>query len=494
MATDRGKIRPASGPAGLAMRGLAAAALVLGLLAAPALPCRADASSPPGDAQHGSAPRFVEQELDQLGSPFTRETVLRLNAIVSRSLSAIEDFDRARTEPASSGGAQGPAAPDRSRVLERYTELSRQAAQARADMSAAAREVRGSGERYNDAILTAMAHFVDDVDEEIGEELARLRPSAVRGGRAEGSIVQGGAGIARGGAEPVDITGAVFASRDARCASHAGWFTSSVLDLGRNLGFAGAVRVTADPGSCTLTSNSIPNHDFNQNGRFRHAVREVGATYSIDASPREARLLTPLSLRYDAGVLLNGVRLDPLAAACYGVGGGPLGREKIGCFREGTPWRYDPMYGSEGVVRGFGVDGNHAHTQPDGAYHYHGDPKALYDLSGKTASGVIGYAADGYPIFGPFIEDAGTVRRVRSGYTLKAGARVSQPGEGAFPGGTPDGRFVDDWEWTGAGDLDECNGMTVDGVYGYYVTDSYPWVLACFRGTPDASFRKGMGR
>ena len=49
---------------------------------------------------------------------------------------------------------------------------------------------------------------------------------------------------------------------------------------------------------------------------------------------------------------------------------------------------------------------------------------------------------------------------------------------------------VADWEFTGTGDLDECNGMTVDGEYGYYVTDSYPWILACLTGAPDASFRK----
>ena len=54
-----------------------------------------------------------------------------------------------------------------------------------------------------------------------------------------------------------------------------------------------------------------------------------------------------------------------------------------------------------------------------------------------------------------------------------------------------DGTFVDDYEYVaGAGDLDECNGMTVDGAYGYYVTDAYPWVLGCFRGTPDESFTK----
>lgn len=287
--------------------------------------------------------------------------------------------------------------------------------------------------------------------------------------------------------DATDITDAVFESRDAACSTYAGSFVASVLDIGRNLGFTGAVQIDAQSGQCTILSNSIPNHDFNDGGSFATAVQEVDATFSIDGSPTDAASPVALSLDYDNAVFLNGVKLDLLAAACYGVGGEPLGQERIGCFTAGTPWRYDPMYGTNG----FGTDKNHAHTQPDGAYHYHGDPRAMYDLTGASESGLIGFAADGYPIFGPFIDDDGTIRRVRSGYTLKEGARVSQPGEGAFPGGTYDGRFVDDWEWTGAGDLDECNGMTVDGVYGYYVTDSYPWVLACFRGTPDPSFHKG---
>jgi hypothetical protein len=283
-----------------------------------------------------------------------------------------------------------------------------------------------------------------------------------------------------------DITDAVFDSRDPACAGYRGSFSSSVLDVGRHLAFSGAVEITGGAGSCTIASNSIPNHDFNDGGMFANPVREVLATFWIDASPGEAGSRVPLSLEYDDGVFLNGVKLDLLAAACYGVGGEPLGQERIGCFDSSTPWRYDPMYDSGG----FGTDRHHAHTQPNGAYHYHGDPASMYDPTGAAASGLIGFAADGFPIFGPFIDDDGVIRRVRSGFTLKQGARSSQPSEGAFPGGSYDGRFVDDWEWTGAGDLDECNGMTVDGVYGYYVTDTYPWVLACFKGTPHESFRK----
>jgi len=30
--------------------------------------------------------------------------------------------------------------------------------------------------------------------------------------------------------------------------------------------------------------------------------------------------------------------------------------------------------------------------------------------------------------------------------------------------------------------------MTVNGQYGYYITNAFPWVLNCFKGTPDPSF------
>ena len=117
---------------------------------------------------------------------------------------------------------------------------------------------------------------------------------------------------------------------------------------------------------------------------YATAVREVVETYTLPSSPTVAASPTPLSLDFDNGVFLNGVKLDLLAAACYGVGGEPLGQEKIGCMGGATPWRYDPMYAGND----FGTDANNAHTQPDGAYHYHGDPRAMYDPSGTEASVV----------------------------------------------------------------------------------------------------------
>ena len=289
--------------------------------------------------------------------------------------------------------------------------------------------------------------------------------------------------------EGTDITDAVFTNRSADCGDYVGSYFSNVHDDSEDVDFQGSVEITAADGSCSMSSNSIPNHDFGGgDAAFFTPAAEVEASVSLPQNPSAASSTTALSLLTDNAIMLNGAKLDLLAAACYGVGTEPLGEEKIGCF-EDSPWRYDPMY----TGNDFGTDDHNAHIQPDGAYHYHGSPEAMFDTSGATESGVIGFAADGFPIHGPYIDDGGTVRAVVSGYNLKAGDRVNQDGEGAFPGGSYDGTFRDDYEYTGAGDLDECNGMTRDEGYGYYVTGTYPWVLGCFAGTTDPSFDKDLG-
>ena len=289
--------------------------------------------------------------------------------------------------------------------------------------------------------------------------------------------------------EEIDITDIVLDSRSGNCVEYVQSSISNVLDVKRDMAFSGSFVVTLASDKCLFSSNAIPNHDFNDgNAQFATGVSEKSISYEMVQSPTQETEATGLNLMYDNAIFLNGVKLDLLAAACYGVGPDPLGQEKIGCSDASTPWRYDPMFAGNN----FGTDGHNAHTQPDGTYHYHGDPMALYDDGGSVESPVIGFAADGFPIFGPYIDDNGSARKVVSGYTLKSGERVSMSGEGAFPGGDYDGTFRDDYQYTGAGDLDECNGMERDGVYGYYITDSYPWVLACFKGSPDSSFQKGM--
>lgn len=284
-------------------------------------------------------------------------------------------------------------------------------------------------------------------------------------------------------ANTYDITDVFLTRRSANCADYVATYRADAINLATRVIYAGFLTISVEGDTCVFTSNAVPNHDFSDRGEFANAFAEQNQTYRITSNPKANSRPTALSLQYDNAIFLNGVKVDVLAAGCFGVLDG-----RIGCHDVSTPWRYDPM----SPQTNFGIDSHNAHTQPDGTYHYHGNPKALFDDSDDSrASPVIGFAADGFPIFGSYFNDNGTIRKAISSYQLKQGARPSGNGH---PGGFYDGTFIDDFAYVeGAGDLDECNGMTIEGVYGYYITDSYPHVLGCFRGTPDASFLKTRG-
>ena len=125
------------------------------------------------------------------------------------------------------------------------------------------------------------------------------------------------------------------------------------------------------------------------------------------------------------------------------------------------------------------------------------------DCTTGVASPVIGFAADGFPIYGTCFDDNGTVRKAVPSYQLKMGGGAREDvsgyttpvgGRGSVVSSNYDGQFRGDYEYVaGSGDLDECNGMAVNGQYGYFITDAYPWVLGCYSGTPDESFSMAMG-
>ncbi|MBW3694558.1 YHYH protein [Vibrio sp. T187] len=296
-----------------------------------------------------------------------------------------------------------------------------------------------------------------------------------------------------------DITGTMLTNTSGDCEEYLGSFTASANDVQRDLLFTGQLTVTSSGFKCVIESNAIPNHDFNDNSAsFATNVTEQTTYYEFDATPSQAASNTELSLSVSEVILLNGVKIDLLAAACYGVGSEPLGQEKIGCGEDqiNNPWRYDPM----SSLNTFGTDQHNAHVQPTGEYHYHGNPMALFiqNCAGNEASPVIGFAADGFPVYGScYLDPAdGVVKEATSSYQLKTGARQSVTGYttpvsgvGTVASTNYDGQFRGDWEYTVAlGTLDECNGMTVSGQYGYYVTNQFPWVVNCFKGEVDTSF------
>jgi hypothetical protein len=164
-------------------------------------------------------------------------------------------------------------------------------------------------------------------------------------------------------------------------------------------------------------------------------------------------------------------------------------------------WTYEALTGMM-VSRGsLGIDSNFAHVQPTGAYHYHGLPMGLLERLGYRSKMVlVGYAADGYPIYGPYCytnanDQRSGLKMLKSSYRLKSGSRSS--GNNG-PGGIYDGSFAQDYEYVkGLGDLDEYNGRTgvtpeyPEGTFYYVLTDKWPFIPRIFRGTPDSTFSKG---
>ncbi len=285
-----------------------------------------------------------------------------------------------------------------------------------------------------------------------------------------------------------DIRNVILTNRSGDCADYVGDFSATVEDIQKATSYQAQVKIVADDATCTIASNGTPNHDFNgATARFANDFKPLLSEFQVPRNPKKASKPTPLGQRAYNAVLLNGTPVDLLSAGCYRPSGPRAdknGNVLAGCTTR-DPWLIDPP----SYDKYFGVDLHNAHTQPDGRYHYHSNPNALFvDRELDKPSPVIGFASDGFPIFGTIFKDSdGNIRAAVSGYSLKTEERPAPP-EG--PGGEPDGTYIDDYTFTGQGDLDECNGMTVNGQYGYYVTTTYPWIMNCYVGTPDPSFRK----
>ncbi len=228
-----------------------------------------------------------------------------------------------------------------------------------------------------------------------------------------------------------------------------------------------------------VTSNGIPNHTTGAfpNPENPNSISEQQYVFRMSLNPKENYWMTPISM-YPFGVAINGVPFDPGANEWY--------------MRDrNSGWQYEAM----ALDSKLGIDQNNAHVQPDGAYHYHGLPTGLVNKRSSSVRPVLlGYAADGFPIYAPTGFPSKHGGRLRSSYRIKSGPRLSN-GYGLTPTGNHDGSFVQDYEYVkGLGDLDESNGkhaVTPEyprGTYLYVITDSYPYIPRSFRGTPDQTF------
>ena len=247
---------------------------------------------------------------------------------------------------------------------------------------------------------------------------------------------------------------------------------------------------TCSSTSRTLTANGIPDHAVTD-GEFATPISAQNLSITLGLTPTVASITGTTLVKTAVGYVLNGVKLDPgtdgtcaASATSTAVGGG--------CVAAGgtDPWTLEAI---GGAFR-FGTDSSNAHVQPNGQYHYHGMPEGYLTKAGKGQTmTLVGYAMDGFPIYARYgytvATNAGSaVKVVKSSYSAKAAANADagRPSTSIFPMGT----FTQDYQYVaGSGDLDECNGrigVTPEfpkGIYHYYITDTYPFIQRCVKGT-----------
>ncbi|MGB0734091.1 MAG: YHYH protein, partial [Pontibacterium sp.] len=160
-------------------------------------------------------------------------------------------------------------------------------------------------------------------------------------------------------------------------------FNVSVLDFFIKPTYAEA-HISTDGAYRVIRSDGLPDHST---GRFPNRnnpnkIQQQNKTYRVPLNPEYRSQTTPLGM-WPFGIALNGVVFDPAAAEFW--------RND-----RHSGWQYEALGGAVNL----GLDKNNAHVQPTGAYHYHGTPTGLLkNLSDSHGPILIGYAADGFPIY-----------------------------------------------------------------------------------------------
>lgn len=252
----------------------------------------------------------------------------------------------------------------------------------------------------------------------------------------------------------------------------------------------------------TLTANSVPDHDVGPFTIEADLDFKISAqTTSFTASMNPAVTSTTGTQVQPSGYALNGVKFDPgTGGTCKSTAtsndttlvSGSTTETVGGCTLLGNlgTWRMEAL-GQTSF--NFGTDASNGHVQPTGEYHYHGMPEKFIAKLGKGTSTMtlVGWAPDGFPIYARYgyvdaMNASSGVKVLTSSWRKKANPDSGRPSTSIFPMGT----FLQDYEYAaGTGDLDECNGRTgvtpefPNGIYHYVVTDSWPYVHRCVKGT-----------
>ena len=233
-----------------------------------------------------------------------------------------------------------------------------------------------------------------------------------------------------------------------------------------------------------VITTGIPSHDFEST--LGCCASEQSQIWRIPITPVYIDKTTLAPERGPIAFAVNG-------AAIYGPEEGPGG--------DAVALHFDKFEEDRQPIE-LGICGGH--SGPGGQYHYHYDANCFHwhpdtnqtdnDYSMQNiidksdTSEIIGFAFDGFPIYGVLGSDSnGDIKEMKSSYKLKSGANGY--------GGIEDYYYVE-----GLGDLDECNGHyhktqdVPEGIYHYHSTIhngeddlGFPYFIYCYHGEVNES-------
>ena len=265
-----------------------------------------------------------------------------------------------------------------------------------------------------------------------------------------------------------------------------------------------SVSITMNETHITITTNGLPDHDFESTLACTQAndcTRAQNYEWTIPRSPvndttggHDSTNCPEANGDYECAAALGEVAIAINGVPFYGPEDGPGGDAVAS---------HHGVYNEDRQPIELGVC--HAHNGQGGTFHYHADANCLhwhpdvgedmfdYDISTPAAvaqntangshSAVIGVSMDGYPIYGLWgYDDQMNVVEMKSSYKLKEG-------ETGYNG-------IDDYVYVqGLGHLDVCNGHFgptpefPDGIYHYHSTMmngegamGFPYFLLCYHG------------
>jgi hypothetical protein len=268
--------------------------------------------------------------------------------------------------------------------------------------------------------------------------------------------------------------------------------------------------------SVYITTKGIPSYPTGPflDGNPSQASNQ-DAIYKFPLNPQQNTGTADATTGGNIGVFVNGVSLfdyrDGVAwntntnALCGGPGnptcpGGPNATQAWN--RDAVPAEMDGFDCSKGHP----ANGNYHHHQNPSAFKLDAvvvtticnlyDADGLYSLDSNAHSPLIGYAYDGFPIYGAYgyknADGTGGIERIKSGYSLRNIAVRTHHADGTDVGDGPAvdatyflGYFREDYEWLAHPNeedyLDAHNGrFTVtpeypNGTYAYFCTVDTDW-------------------